>query len=452
MEARPPLVSIMLCVRNGMPFVREAVESVRSLTYPHYELVVQDGASTDGTLEYLQGLTGFPAFSLVSEPDTGVGQAFNRALRRCRGDLVGSVDSDNRLHADALDIVVREFARHPQAAVVYGGCNMIEGDRTLIHTWLPPAFDLLGLVDGDVVPPFATSFFSRERCGDDLSFDETMPTVADFDLWLRLAHLPVVRIFDILADVRTGSQSSTRNPGMYELHSRCKIEALRRYLHGPRREDALALVGARAEAGIYLWAAESLGYIGAEQTQVDEYFAKATAGDLRSERFTRVVTAIHPGRPVDGEALEAELFECGVEFLQKNDPDRALVYFELLRSWSGGSPELDEWMAKARQKRHEALRIAADDLIQECMVEVARRDRLLAEQDIHLQGEIQRRDHEIQRRDQLLVERQADQARAIQIRDGAIAELNERMGSLQRTLDGKLSEVVKRRWRRLTGQ
>jgi glycosyltransferase involved in cell wall biosynthesis len=444
-ESRPPLVSLMLCVRNGMPFVREAVESVRHLTYPHYELVVQDGASTDGTLEYLRELTGFPAFSLVSEPDTGVGQAFNRALRRCQGDLVGSVDSDNRLHDAALDVVVREFARHPQAAVVYGGCNMIEGDRTLIHTWLPPAFDLLGLVDGDIVPPFATSFFSREKCGDDLAFDETMPTVADFDLWLRLAHLQIVRIFDILADVRTGSQSSTRNPDMYELHSRWKIDALRRYLRGPRREHALALLGARAEAGIYLWAAESLGYIGAGQQQVDEYFAKAATGDLRSERFRRVVTAIHPGRPADGEALEAELLECGVEYLQKNDPGGALVYFELLQSWNAGGAELDAWMAQGRQQRKEALRIAADDLIQECMVEVARRDRLLTDQESRLQGEIQRRD-------QLLIDRQADHAQAIQVRDITIAELNERITSLQRTLDAKLSEVVKRRWRRLTGQ
>ena len=38
-----PLVSIILCVRNGMPHVRNAVESVRSLRYSNYELVVQDG-------------------------------------------------------------------------------------------------------------------------------------------------------------------------------------------------------------------------------------------------------------------------------------------------------------------------------------------------------------------------------------------------------------------------
>src|ERR1700676_107501 len=162
MRRHDPLVSIILCVRNGLPHVRDAVESVRSLTYPHYELIVQDGASTDGTLEYLRSVDGLPAMAIVSEPDTGIGQGFNLALRRSNGDIVGSVDADNVLRHDALDIVVRRFGEHPDAAVIYGACDMIDADRKFLHSWTPPEFDLLGLMEGAVVPPFATSFFSRE--------------------------------------------------------------------------------------------------------------------------------------------------------------------------------------------------------------------------------------------------------------------------------------------------
>src|SRR3954470_16079290 len=103
MTERAPLVSIILCVRNGFPHVREAVESVRALTYGNYELVVQDGASTDGTLEYVRSIEGLPAISIVSAADSGIGQGFNRAVQRCRGEIVGSVDADNRLRPDALD-------------------------------------------------------------------------------------------------------------------------------------------------------------------------------------------------------------------------------------------------------------------------------------------------------------------------------------------------------------
>ena len=113
MTRHDPLVSIILCVRNGLPHVRDAVESVLSLTYKNYELIVQDGASTDGTLEYLRSIQGLSAVAIVSEPDTGIGQGFNRALRRCTGDVVGSVDADNVLRKDALDIVERSTGQRP---------------------------------------------------------------------------------------------------------------------------------------------------------------------------------------------------------------------------------------------------------------------------------------------------------------------------------------------------
>src|SRR5262249_1252330 len=150
------------------PHVKDAVESVKSLSYSNYELVVQDGASTDGTLEYLRQINGLPACSIVSQPDTGIGQGFNRAIGRCKGDIVGSVDADNLLRKDALDIVVRRFDENPHAAVIYGACDMVDEERRFIHSWTPPEFDLLGLIEGAVVPPFATSFFSRRACGDEL--------------------------------------------------------------------------------------------------------------------------------------------------------------------------------------------------------------------------------------------------------------------------------------------
>jgi glycosyltransferase involved in cell wall biosynthesis len=102
--------------RHAAPSARG--QSVRSLTYSNYELVVQDGASTDGTLEYFRSIEGLPAMSIVSAPDSGIGQGFNRAVQRCAGDIIGSVDADNLLHPDALDVVVRRFAEHPDAAVV----------------------------------------------------------------------------------------------------------------------------------------------------------------------------------------------------------------------------------------------------------------------------------------------------------------------------------------------
>ena len=390
------LVSVILCVRNGMPHVRDAVESVRALTYRNFELVVQDGASDDGTLEFLRSIDGLPAVSIVSEPDSGIGQGFNRAVRRCKGAIVGSVDADNLLRSDALEVVLDAFARSADAAVVYGACDMIDANRAFLHRWTPPEFDLLGLMEGAVVPPFATSFFSRERCGAELCFDEAFRTVADFDLWLRLSHLKIVRVLDVLADVRVGEQSSTWNASNYDNQTAFKLRALRKLLDGPGRDRVVERVLERAEAGIYLWAVESMAVIGGGQDRIDGYFAKATKTDLRSERFRDALSRARPHLPASDPALGRRLLQCGIEFIDRCRPETALVYFEFLKSAGFEHPDLDAWLERGRKDRWE----------KETQTEVAE----------HLQGEVNRRDR-------IIDEKNSWWSNEVVVRDAIIDEL-----------------------------
>jgi glycosyltransferase involved in cell wall biosynthesis len=387
-----PLVSIILCVRNGLPHVRDSVESVRALTYKSYELIVQDGASTDGTLEYLQQVEGLSAISIVSAPDSGIGQGFNRALQRCNGDIIATVDADNRLKPDSVSIAVNQLMQTPAAAVVYGACDMIAADGHFLHTWVPASFDLFNLMDGTLVPPFATSFFSRARCGAALYFDESLPTVADFDLWLRLSDLPVCRIFDVLADVRVGAQSSTWKPERYPEHSHYKILALQRFLDGPVRERVLATVRNRAEAGIHLWAAESMHVIGAGQDLIDAYFEKASEADIDSDRFRRIVVTTGARLPADHSRWAAHVLDTGVEYLRIGRPEEASIYFELLDRSGVQAPELPDLLARSHALSRAFRRGRCQDVQHELQAEVNRRDDMLAELEANMQAEIRRRD------------------------------------------------------------
>jgi len=385
-----PLVSIILCVRNGMPHLRDAVESVRALAYRRFELVVQDGASTDGTREYLAAIGDLPSISIVSAPDTGIGQGFNRALQRCAGDIVGSVDADNVLRPDALDTIVRRFQAHPDAAVVYGACRMVDANRRFLHSWTPPEFDLLGLIDGAVVPPFATSFFSRAKCGADLCFDESFRTVADFDLWLRLSHLEIVRVPDLIADVRVGEQSSTWQAGNYDNQSGFKIRALKKLFASPARDRVLAKLYERAEAGIYLWAVDSMAVIAGGQEKIDQYFERATKTDLRSERFRDVLARARPRLPASDPTLGARLLDFGIEYIERCRPEIALVYFEYLDAAGFDHPELKTWIERGRKDRWEAE--TQTGVAQHLQSEVNRRDALIAEKSAWWSNEVVVRD------------------------------------------------------------
>jgi len=77
--------SVITVVRNNAPGVIRTLQSVFSQTYGNYEIIVQDGASTDETSDILRGFGNW-IDSLVIEPDSGIYDAMNRALRRATGD------------------------------------------------------------------------------------------------------------------------------------------------------------------------------------------------------------------------------------------------------------------------------------------------------------------------------------------------------------------------------
>lgn len=84
--------SIITIVRNDPVGVIRTLQSIFSQSYRNYELIVQDGASTDETSDVLRGF-GDWIDSLTIEPDGGIYDAMNRALRRATGDYLSFMNA-----------------------------------------------------------------------------------------------------------------------------------------------------------------------------------------------------------------------------------------------------------------------------------------------------------------------------------------------------------------------
>jgi glycosyltransferase len=315
----PPRVSLILCVKDGMPYLPQALASVAAQSCRDFELVVQDGGSTDGSLEAVRSAGGLPEVSVVSGPDGGVGDAFNRAVRRCRGAVVGSIDADNLLAPDAVARAAAFFDAEPGCAAVYGASHMIDGDGVVLFTWAPPGFDVLGLLRCEVVPPFGQSFFNRAVCGDELRFEESMRTCADFDLWLRLCRLPIRRVADVLGSTRRSGKSMTCRPETYDLFCHDKTEALRRFLARP---EAAALLPRAVErhlvAGVHAWAAESLaGLEGGLKGGFERHRAESEVLDPYTRRLGMLMLAEQLRLAREAEALAREQTKAAHDELRR---------------------------------------------------------------------------------------------------------------------------------------
>jgi len=254
--SQAPHVSIVVIVKNGMPYIQTAIESLRMQDCPNFEVIVQDAASTDGTTKYLKSVKGLD-LSLDPRPDGGQAEAYNRGFARCRGDIIGTVDADNWLEPNAISAAVRTFERRPDAAAVYGSFNVVDASGKFIEVYRFPPFARMSLIQNMLVPPFGASFFNRAVCGDALVSDEKVKHCQDFGIWLRLSDKTILQIDDILCSVRSSPKSETCNIEFYDKFCFDKRNILDDYLAGfanaPLR-DSLRRLG---RAGIYCWAAES---------------------------------------------------------------------------------------------------------------------------------------------------------------------------------------------------
>ena len=86
------LVSIITPSFNQAAFLRQCMRSVLDQDHPELEYLVVDGGSTDGSLEIIQEHAGQLAW-WVSEKDSGQGEAINKGLAHCHGDMGGQLCS-----------------------------------------------------------------------------------------------------------------------------------------------------------------------------------------------------------------------------------------------------------------------------------------------------------------------------------------------------------------------
>ena len=182
-----PLVSIFMFVRNGAASIQRALASVQAQTYPNIEFVVQDGASTDGTLEFLRGFGG--AMNVVSEPDSGPNEGLWRALNRCNGEFIGSCLADEELLPDAVERAVGIMRHRPDVGAITGDAVVTDLVGVTTGFWKSGPFNLVDYLLCDYCPFFVASFFRRQALLDaGLKSDEWGTDCVEFELWCRLAN------------------------------------------------------------------------------------------------------------------------------------------------------------------------------------------------------------------------------------------------------------------------
>jgi glycosyltransferase involved in cell wall biosynthesis len=182
------LVSVVIPTFNYGHFITEALESVFSQTYPHFEVIVVDDGSTDDTREKLEPFR--KRIQYIYKKNGGLSAARNTGIEASRPNLVALLDSDDLWHPKKLEIQVGFLKKHPEIALLGSGAirDMLSGWPSIedVNSQLGKAVTLPELVIRSHFAP--SSVIIRRECLNKVGlFDTDLRAVEDRDMWIRIA-------------------------------------------------------------------------------------------------------------------------------------------------------------------------------------------------------------------------------------------------------------------------
>lgn len=183
-------VSLIIATRNAGTHLHSCLESIARQSVLPAQVIVQDGQSSDGTQEilcsYETKLGGI--LDWRSEPDSGIAEAWNRALERTTGGWILFLGADDTLHdRDTLQRAARSLDRlPPHVRVAYGRVALCHEDETpfrvLGREWSACAHNFRQCLE---FIPHQGTFHRHSLFADHGLFDTSLAIGCDYDFLLR---------------------------------------------------------------------------------------------------------------------------------------------------------------------------------------------------------------------------------------------------------------------------
>lgn len=111
-----PKISIVTVAFNSGDYIDDAIQSVLKQNYKNFEHIIIDGLSTDNTVEVLKK---YDHLKWISEKDEGQSDALNKGFKKCTGDIIGWLNSDDIYLENTFNLIVNKM-QNSSIDAIYG--------------------------------------------------------------------------------------------------------------------------------------------------------------------------------------------------------------------------------------------------------------------------------------------------------------------------------------------
>jgi glycosyltransferase involved in cell wall biosynthesis len=179
-------VSIITITYNAENTIFNSLNSVFSQSHKNIEHIIVDGGSKDNTVKICKEFNHIS--KLISEPDKGVYDAFNKGLKLATGDIIGFLNADDVFfNENSVQEIANAFS-NTETDIVYGNLDYVNKEGKVVRNWISKSYEK-GLIKKAWMPAHPT-FYCKKEVYDQLGgYNDGFKIAGDFELCLRFLEV-----------------------------------------------------------------------------------------------------------------------------------------------------------------------------------------------------------------------------------------------------------------------
>ena len=181
-------ISIIVCVKNGMPFLKDAVNSIFKQKYKNLELIICYDTSDDDTEKYLLNVK--KKINILFKQKKGGNRytALNESIKKASGNIIGILHADDFFYKNNVLKVINENFQNDKVDILYSDIVYVtKNKKKIIRYWKSSKFDKKKIYFG-WAPPH-TSIFLKKNIFNIIGYYKSKYEISsDYDFILRLAQ------------------------------------------------------------------------------------------------------------------------------------------------------------------------------------------------------------------------------------------------------------------------
>ncbi|WCM25709.1 glycosyltransferase [Sphingomonas sp. QA11] len=193
LNGKPPLVSVVVPYFNMGMYIERTIESIFASSYSNLEVIIIDDCSTDRgsqlTIREIQRSSSYDRVKIFTTPaNLGLSAARNLGVRNSLGRYILTLDSDDTIRDDFIDVAVSALDSNQDYSLVVPQTAIISDESS------PSRIDVIDYIlfvgesihAGAFINRFSTATsLGRRELYEEFPYDENLTSYEDWDFYLR---------------------------------------------------------------------------------------------------------------------------------------------------------------------------------------------------------------------------------------------------------------------------